>query len=467
MIYQNECELIDGTTLVEKDNKLFCHDKEVLIQKIIPNMVDTIILGDLPFMKKIIFWAAYNLGLNYGVIPSSIHGLYQARGEGKVGGFVVPAINIRTLTYDLARSVFRAAKKINAGAFILEIATSEIGYTAQRPMEYSTMIILAALREEFVGPVFILGDHFQVVASKFVEDRNKELNNLKTFIDEAVDASFYNIDIDASTLVDLSKDTLEEQQRLNYEMTAFFTKYVRSLEPADITISIGGEIGEVGGKNSTAEELTAFMSGYLNQITGIKGISKMSVQTGTTHGGVVLPDGTIAEVKIDLKTLSDLSDILCKCYGMAGAVQHGASTLPNEAFHHFSEVNCAEIHLATQFQNIVYDYLPIPMKEEIYSWINEHCSSERKPNWTDHQFNYKTRKKALGQFKKEIYSLRKDVKNKIASVVEEEFTFLFDKLNIKDTKEIVNNYVTLVKVEKKKEDFFKDYNQLKEGDSAD
>ena len=37
---------------------------------------------------------------------------------------------------------------------------------------------------------------------------------------------------------------------------------IRDLEPAGITISVGGEIGEVGGKNSTVEELRAFMDGY-------------------------------------------------------------------------------------------------------------------------------------------------------------------------------------------------------------
>src|SRR5215471_19331607 len=37
---------------------------------------------------------------------------------------------------------------------------------------------------------------------------------------------------------------------------------------------------------------------------------------------------------------------------MAGAVQHGASTLPPEYFGHFPDHDCAEIHLATEFQNL-------------------------------------------------------------------------------------------------------------------
>jgi len=129
-------------------------------------------------------------------------------------------------------------------------------------------------------------------------------------------------------------------------------------------VSVGGEIGEVGGKNSTPEELQAYMDGYKKEIGSLKGISKISIQTGTSHGGVVLPDGTIAKVSIDFDTLTKLSEIGRKNYGMAGAVQHGASTLPSEAFHRFPEVGCAEIHLATQFQNMAYDYMPIPLKEK-------------------------------------------------------------------------------------------------------
>jgi len=68
------------------------------------------------------------------------------------------------MTYDTARSIFRTAIRMKAGAFILEIARSEIAYTDQRPAEYVAVLLAAALREGFRGPVFIQGDHFQVSA---------------------------------------------------------------------------------------------------------------------------------------------------------------------------------------------------------------------------------------------------------------------------------------------------------------
>lgn len=467
MIYKSEAEILNNEALIAKGNSIIIKDPKILREKIVDNILDTIILGQDFHLRRICYWVTYSIGLQLGVIPSSIQGLYEAVGRGEVKGFTVPAINIRTLTFDLARAVLRAAKKINAGAFIFEIAKSEIGYTNQRPLEYSSVVILAAIREEYKGPIFIQGDHFQIKRKNYLEDKDKEINQLKDLIKEAIQGFFYNIDIDSSTLVDLSKPTLDEQQRNNYEVCSLLTKYIRKIQPEGVEISIGGEIGEVGGKNSTPEELTAFMQGYLKELGSLKGISKISIQTGTSHGGVVLPDGSIAKVSIDFNTLEQLSQKARVDYGMSGAVQHGASTLPNEAFHRFPKVGCSEIHLATQFQNMVYDYLPLPLKEKIYAWLYENCLNERKSDWTDDQFIYKTRKKALGPFKNQIHSLPKEVRERISSALEEEFSFLFDQLNIKDTKEIVDRYIKPVVIEKKKEDFLKEEKDLGTLEGAD
>jgi fructose/tagatose bisphosphate aldolase len=197
-----------------------------------------------------------------GAYPQSIHEFYAARGRGEFSGFTVPAINVRSMTYDLARAIFRVALKNDAGAFIFEIARSEIGYTDQPPIEYASMVMAAAVKEGYSGPVFIQGDHFQVKAAKFKENPDKEIQSLQALISEAISSGFYNIDIDSSTLVDLSKPDLKEQQLLNYQVCAKLTKYIRGLEPKGMTISVGGEIGEIGSENSTPEELHSFMSGF-------------------------------------------------------------------------------------------------------------------------------------------------------------------------------------------------------------
>jgi fructose-bisphosphate aldolase, class II len=387
-------------------------------------------------------WLIWEIAQAVGIHPSSIHDLYLARGRGEVGEFTVPAINVRGMAYHTARAIFRTANRLDAGAFICEIARSEIAYTGQRPAEYVAVILAAAIREGFRGPVFIQGDHFQVSAKKYAVEPEPEVAAVQQLAREAIAAGFYNIDVDTSTLVDLSKPTLEEQQRVNFERAAGITELIRSLEPEGITVSVGGEIGEVGTQNSTVEELRAFMDGYNARLSaGTVGLSKISVQSGTTHGGVVLADGSIADVSIDFETLATLSKVAREEYGLAGAVQHGASTLPDEAFHNFPKTETCEIHLATNFQNMLYDNLPSELRREIYSWLDANANEERKPSDSAEQFYYKTRKKALGPFKREFWDLGPETKGRLATAYDEKFTFLFSQLAVAGTRDIVSRHI--------------------------
>jgi fructose/tagatose bisphosphate aldolase len=391
-------------------------------------------------------WLLWELGQVTGARPASINGLYRARGRGEVGGFTVPAINVRTLAYDSARAVFRAARAGKAGAILLEIARSEIAYTDQRPAEYVSVLIAAALREGYTLPLFIQGDHCQVNQKKYQADPEGEVGEVKTLIAEEIGAGFYNIDVDTSTLVDLSKPTLDQQQQVNFERAAEITAFIRGKEPEEVTASVGAEIGEVGMKNSTVEELHAFMKGYNRSLAALgdyEGISKISVQTGTSHGGVVLPDGSIADVQLDLEALAALSKVARESYGLAGAVQHGASTLPSNAFGNFPRIETAEIHLATNFQNIVFDHprLPTELRERLRRWVDENAAGERKSGDTAEQFYYKARKKAIGPFKREFWSLPEDIRGAIAADLERTFAFLFEQLNVNGTEDHINRFV--------------------------
>ncbi len=441
MIYKSKEELFFQGNIQIENESLKIIDLDLFKEEIVENLIETIINSDSIPLRELCHSVVKAAAKEFGVFPSSIQNLYEARAKEGITHFTVPAMNLRILTFDSARAVFRAAKKINAGAFIFEIARSEMSYTEQRPREFSSYIFLAAIKEGFIGPIFLQGDHFQVNAQNFLQNKDREINNLKDLISEAIEAGFYNIDIDSSTLVDLSEMSIKSQQALNFDVCGDLTKFIREQQSVGLEISIGGEIGEVGGKNSSLEELNAFMHGYLSKIDGLTPISKISVQTGTSHGGLVNQDGSIAEVKIDFNTLKALSQMARIEFGMAGAVQHGASTLPEDSFSLFPEFECAEIHLATQFQNIAFDLFPILLKEKIYRWLHENCADEKKPDLSEEQFIYKTRKKALGPYKKEIFSLPDEIKENISSALEDEFLFLFEQLNIKDTRVLVDKYV--------------------------
>ena len=272
---------------------------------------------------------------------------------------------------------------------------------------------------------------------------DKEIRAIEALIEEAIPAGFFQIDIDTSTLVDLSKPTLEAQQDVNATLCARFTKFIREREPKAMPISIGGEIGEVGKENSTPEEFRAYMDVYRRALGDGRGIAKVSVQTGSSHGGVVAPDGTVERVAIDFSVLSRISKVAREEYGLAGAVQHGASTLPPELFGHFPDHDCAEIHLATEFQNMVYDHpsLPLPLKREAERWLFDHKSEDWKKGETENQFLYKTRKFAIGPFKEKFWNLPEGTREAIRDSLEKKFHFLFEKLRIAGTRDVVRKYV--------------------------
>lgn len=397
-------------------------------------------------------WIVRETALAAGAWPASILELYLSRGRGECGGFTVPAFNVRGITYDTVRAAFRAARSRGVGAFILELARSEIGYTFQRPGEYAAVVLGAAVREGWQGPVFIQGDHYQVNAKKHASDPDSEVRAIEALIAEALEAGIFNIDIDTSTLVDLSRPTIPAQQEVNATLAAGFTRHIWKHEPAGVRTSIGGEIGEVGGTNSNPEELTAFMDGYLAR-TGVPPedhgrISKISVQTGTSHGGVPLPDGSVAPVTLDFKVLADLGRLSRERYGLAGAVQHGASTLPDGAFHHFPAAETAEIHLATGFQNMILDHplFPAALTSEIHAWLDANCADERKAGQTREQFLYKSRKKAYGPFKRAMWSLPSAVLEGFGRDLEAKFGFYFDKLGVAGSRPLVERTIPRVDV---------------------
>ncbi len=394
-------------------------------------------------------WLIWELSQALGARSASIHELYMARARGEVQGFTVPAVNIRSQTFDMARTICEAAIEQDVGAVIFELARSEQTYSYQRPIDFATAVLAGAVAANWQAPLFIQGDHYQFNAKKYAEDPEAMTEEIRRACRLAIDAGYRNIDIDLSTLVDLSKPTIDEQQRENYVRAAELTAYIRSLETDGVTVSVGGEIGEVGKKNSTEEELRAYLDGFNRElerrVAGAPGISKVSVQTGTSHGGVPLPGGGVAEVKLDFDVLRRLGEV-AREHGLAGAVQHGASTLPDELFHHFPAAETAEIHLATGFQNTLYEHAAFPaeLHERIEQWCFANAADERKADQTDEQFVYTTRKKALGPFKRELWEL--ETRDEILAAQRRKVSFLFTELGVNGSRSMVDRYIRPVEL---------------------
>jgi fructose/tagatose bisphosphate aldolase len=440
--------------LAIQDDRVAILDREAVRGDFIERLVRTGIFPE-GEVREAARWLVRATAEAMNIFPASINDVYMAAGQNAYRNITTPAMNIRTLTFDMARTIFRVAQRTGTGSFIFEIARSEMSYSWQRPADYTAAVLGAAISAGWRGPVFIQGDHFQFARSKFQTDPMAETNAVRKLADEAIRAGFYNIDIDASTLVDIEQDDLVEQQRNNYEQTAEILEYIRAHQPYGITVSVGAEIGEVGKTNSTVADMDAFMTGFQRELerrsaTGanLVGISKISVQTGTSHGGTVLPDGSIKDISVDFQVLADISAAGRAKYGIGGAVQHGASTLPESAFSKFAEANAIEVHLATAFQNAVFDsaHFPDELRDEIYRWLDDNRAQERKDGQTDAQFYYSTRKRALGPFKDQIWGLPQETRDAIMAELEPRFERIMRELGVAEQGQIVAEYVQPIAV---------------------
>ncbi|MGB3314032.1 MAG: class II fructose-bisphosphate aldolase, partial [Albidovulum sp.] len=247
-----------------------------------------------------------------------------------------------------------------------------------------------------------------------------------------------------STLVDLSRPTEVEQQWLNIELTAELARHARAQEPAGVTISLGGEIGEVGDANSTVAEVDAFLQGVAANLgPDISGLSKLSIQSGTRHGGNVLADGSFGDMNVDFALISDLSAACRANGGLAGCVQHGASMLSLQRIARLPEAGCIEVHLAAAFLNAVYDHLPRDLVAQADSWIKDGFAEEWKPGWSEAQFLHHARRYPIGTFKQAWWGAT-SVYDDIRAAVRDKATAYFIALNVSGTRMLVSQTIAYI-----------------------
>jgi hypothetical protein len=86
------------------------------------------------------------------------------------------------------------------------------------------------------------------------------------------------------------------------------------------------------------------------------------------------------------------------------------------------------------------------LRGEIYKWLDANAKDERKPTDSDEQFYYKTRKKALGPFKRQIWDVPDASRVALDAAYDEKFGFLFDQLAIGDTAAMVARFVKPVAI---------------------
>jgi fructose/tagatose bisphosphate aldolase len=375
-----------------------------------------------------------------GVYPASIHDFYAATLRQNYPPMAVPAINIRGMTFDIACAAWRAAQKCQAGPIIFELAPFEMVSGSQDFAEYCAIVQAPAVHEGYAGPVFLQGDLFQV-------NTREDLPYIKEMIISAIQAGMYNLDMNASPLINQDGISPLEQQKLNGRLIAECAAFALDNSPAGIHLSIGGEVGGLGRNNTTIQDLQAFMNIFSESFSNhANGLDKLSARTGTVLGGIVGTDGSISDMPLDLELVEQLAQKLRQDYSIAGLVQHGASTLSVPNLARLAASGVIEVHLGTQIQNIVFDHPAFPAELIEYmraslltSKANPAETLKTAPSQSREQRFYHSRLNAWGMFKEDLWVLPDGLREEISSALQMWFKTLFSVLNVAGKREYLLN----------------------------
>ena len=120
MIYRGVSNLRDGLrNIVDVEGRFKIIDADRLRGEMIDDLAWTAAFSEDRLTRDAARWVIIEAARRLGLWLASIQELYEARARDEYIGVTVPAINIRCLTYDVARAVFRARKKLHTELSLL------------------------------------------------------------------------------------------------------------------------------------------------------------------------------------------------------------------------------------------------------------------------------------------------------------------------------------------------------------
>lgn len=400
-------------------------------------------VSDNPDVKQAAIRAINEIADQLKIIAGSNTAFYDEKAEGKHQFFTVPAVNSRMVTFHTIRAAVKVADALQLPHIVFELALSEVGYTAQQKDEYAALVKAAYISLGITNrEIYLQADHYQFDPKKYAEDSTKEMQRIKDAVVKALENGVYNIDIDASKFetADSKKsdrDNQAENARLTAEIFHFIRQYEREHQ-LPCVVSIGGEVGEVGGENTKYRQVNAYLELLHEHAQELgsgneKGLSKISINVGSAHGGLRGPDGRpLDTVPLDFTAHHDLY-MLGKDPMNPGKhvlpVQHGASTLPKNYFPLFPAMHVAEIHLATGFQDVVWDTIEkedSALFQKMKSLVLEKLGDKVAKHETEAIGLVKERKNITQYVKRDL--LLSHAIPAIESALEKEFTTIFHSL---------------------------------------
>ncbi len=431
-------ESLQGVVKLRHGSELHLLIPQMFRGELVDRFVYTSVLGGTAKLRHLCSQIIRSAALTHGIWCDSIHAFYQANAVSRGRSIVVPAFNIRGLTYSTIRSIFRVAQKTDSGPFIIEISPAEMSHTQQRADEIAACVLGAALRENYSGPVFLQGDHFRLDPRRCQSDLQTETSRLQALILDGMNNGFLNFDIDATIATGPDTESHSGQNPSYLDLAADLCTFIRHHQPESVSIALGVEFANLRGVLRHSQTLVSDFSRFkesLDRCGFPDHITKFNIHldavSGNNSGSAHTAKPQIPNVSADeCAILREFAESMRAAYGVCGLEVHSSTAIPEPYLPLLPSSGVVEAHLGTRLQDVVFDHprFPIGLTEEIHSYLETHCSLESRSGLPQEQFYYLARKKAWGPFKKAICSLDERTKLAILQDVEKEITMNFEKL---------------------------------------
>ena len=206
-----------------------------------------------------------------------------------------------------------------------------------------------------------------------------------------------------------------------------------------MTISVGGEIGEVGTQNSTVEELRAYLDGYRRELDGAR-----AGRHGHLQGQ--RPDRDVARRRAAARRRRGRGQARFRGPARARRRRPRVRAGGRRPARRVDPARRAVPPLpgGRDRRDPPRDRVPeralrapgLPRSRSTARsrrGASRNAADERKPGQTDQQFVYTTRKKALGPFKRQLWEL--ETKDEILAAQRRKISYLFTELRVNDSRD--------------------------------
>ena len=257
------------------------------------------------------FLLIYSIAWKLNIFPSSLQKIYKAQARHEISPQIkILSLDITEDSLANLRILFNSMNHEETKLLSLSINPKQMDQTWF--FSYITKILAAAILEDYSGPIFLQTDSIYFDPLSFENDRDNLLDRLKKITQNAIKSGIYNLNLDASELIDLDQSVTSEKMLMNLKMVAMVTNlWVRNYQPNGITVSVSGKLGKAAMNFIQKDEL----KDYLKRL--MKEGSRLRFNTaGDDISKIVVDYRTGNEVSVDY--LGSLKLIAQNEFGLGG-----------------------------------------------------------------------------------------------------------------------------------------------------